>query len=121
MTILFNDSRMDDQIAIRITGYTPVQSPFEHRKCLLERKRLEWTFAVELEQDLRLEPFSHRCRALKANVKISEVRLHSHLMIGIKQCDAFGDALYRAADVSDECAGLKENAGRLQSGRKFTG
>ncbi|WP_334186758.1 hypothetical protein [Noviherbaspirillum sp.] len=54
-------------------------------------------------------------------MKISEVRLHSHLMIGIKQCDAFGDALYRAADVSDECAGLKENAGRLQSGRKFTG
>ena len=63
---------MEHQILVAVRRYAPVEPPFEHRKSLVEGKRLKRQIAIEEEMRLRLQPAAQVAGPAYANAEIGE-------------------------------------------------
>ena len=54
--LFFHNSRVQDEILMRIPRYTPVHSPLEHRESLVQWQGLEGNSTIERKQNLGTKP-----------------------------------------------------------------
>ena len=119
--LFLDDGGVDDQILVGVGRHAPVQSPFEHGKCLLGRQGIERQFAVEIEQRLWPQPSPDVGWWTNSHMEIRELLRLRETVIGVMECDAFADAGQRRLDQRDDRSGAQPDAGTGQSTREFDG
>ena len=66
-------ARMQHQVAVGTGGDAPVQAPFEHRKGVLDRVRIENLSAIDLKQDLTTDKPPNAAGRQHADVVIHDM------------------------------------------------
>ncbi len=75
---------MHDRKLVCMVRYDPIQTPFEHRKRLIDWKRLERSDAIKVEVDLRPEPPPQAAWRGHIDSKINQSVVRTEREIGIQ-------------------------------------